>query len=72
VPLTRSPDFVTLYVTVVPLQKWKVSVTRAPSSTSAKKAAGSVITLPLSVLPSRSRWKIVPFGFRVSVRPAAR
>lgn len=30
-PVTVSPDLVTWYVALAPLQKWKVSVTRAPS-----------------------------------------
>ena len=31
VPVTESPDFVTLYFTLAPLWQWKVSVAGSPS-----------------------------------------
>ncbi len=44
-PVTELPDLVTWYVTVVPLQKWNVSVTGAPSLTAPKKAGARVTSL---------------------------
>ncbi|CAM5732400.1 hypothetical protein SALBM311S_12731 [Streptomyces alboniger] len=45
-PVTEVPDLVTWYVTVAPLQKWKVRVTREPSL-SALKNSGVSLTASL-------------------------
>jgi hypothetical protein len=47
VPVTELPDFVTVYVSCVPLQKWNVSVTARPSVTSAKNSGFSVMVFAL-------------------------
>jgi hypothetical protein len=47
VPVTVVPDLVTWYVTVAPDQKWKVSVTGAPSLSDLRKSALTVVVLAL-------------------------
>ena len=44
-PVTVLPDLVIRYVSCVPLQKWKVRVTGAPSLTSAKNSGFSMMVL---------------------------
>lgn len=47
VPITAPPDLVTWYVTLAPLQKWKVRFTRAPSRSESRNSCVSVMPLPV-------------------------
>ncbi len=42
-PVTEVPELVTWYVTVAPLQKWNVSVTRESSVSELKKSGVSLM-----------------------------